>query len=161
MVKIESVVLLIGLAIGAFYSEVGRSQDSVVDLGRLFTSAAERQTLSRQREAYRVQSELTTTTALPNTAPERGLDTIIVNGVVQRHHGDSTVWINGAPLNGTQGPENIRIYRDFDQHNSLLVGVPGRRSATLKPGQQLQMESGNITEQYTTETKEGAKPTAP
>ncbi|OIR08552.1 hypothetical protein GALL_93460 [mine drainage metagenome] len=91
------------------------------EIGRLFYTPQQRQ-------------QLDSGTAINNSSPEgERRDYIIVNGVVQKHGGNRTVWINGA-AQATE-PGNDR------NPTTAPVAVPGKpQPVQLKVGQKLLLE---------------------
>lgn len=91
------------------------------EIGRLFYTPQQRQ-------------QLDSGTAINNGSPEsERRDYIIVNGVVQKHGGNRTVWINGA-AQATE-PGNDR------NPTTAPVAVPGKpQPVQLKVGQKLLLE---------------------
>ena len=91
-------------------------------LGRLFFTPQQRQQLEFQ-------------TTRSNTSTDSGgrRNYIIVNGVVQKHGGNRTVWINGAAQPTEQGNER--------NPTTQTVTVPGKsHPVQLKVGQPLPLE---------------------
>ncbi len=90
------------------------------ELGRLFYTPQQRQQLDYQQ-----------TTG--NTVEGGPRNYIIVNGVVQKHGGKRTVWINGVPQ--TDGPGNDR------SPASISVSVPGKKQPVqTKVGEKILLE---------------------
>lgn len=75
------------------------------ELGRLFFTPAERTQLDRGKPQ--------------GSAPGSTRGTLTVNGIVQKHGGSRTVWINGVPQNAGAS--------DDRSPDSLPVAVPGRK----------------------------------
>lgn len=90
------------------------------ELGRLFYTPQQRQQLEYQS----VQNDTTSGGA-------RGA--IIVNGVVQRHGGKRTVWINGVPQIDERGNDKNPA--------SVSVSVPGKKQPVqTKVGQKILLD---------------------
>lgn len=92
-------------------------------LGRLFFTPQQRQQLEFQ-------------TTRSNTSTNNGghRNYIIVNGVVQKHGGNRTVWINGAAQAAEQGNDRNPTIQ--------TVTVPGKsHPVQLKVGQPLPLEA--------------------
>ncbi len=127
------------------------------DLGRLFTSTVERSTLDRLRRQDLIQNELIR--AREDAGEEKkGSDTLVINGVVQRSNGDKTVWINGKKVENKKGPNNVRLHRGPDHQNKVVVGIPGRRAVSMKPGQRWNPGSGKVVEIYSADDRHAVKP---
>jgi hypothetical protein len=91
------------------------------ELGRLFYTPQQRQ-----------QLEFQDTTSSPENAGRTNY--IIVNGVVQKHGGNRTVWINGAAQASEHGNDRTPA--------TVPVIVPGKqRPVQLKVGQRLMLDS--------------------
>ena len=92
------------------------------ELGRLFFTPQQRQ----QLEFQETRSSTGTDSGRRNY--------IIVNGVVQKHGGNRTVWINGAAQAPEQGNDR--------SPTAEAVNVPGKsRPVQLKVGQPLMLEA--------------------
>jgi hypothetical protein len=91
------------------------------ELGRLFFTPQQRQQLEFQETS--------------NNSGESGhRNYIIVNGVVQKHGGSRTVWINGTAQPAEQGNDKIP--------SAATVAVPGKSQPIhLKVGQRLLLDS--------------------
>lgn len=91
------------------------------ELGRLFFTPQQRQQLEFQQSGSR-------------NAASGHSNYIIVNGVVQKHGGNRTVWINGAAQAAEQG---------YDRNPTVeRVTVPGKaQPVQLKVGQKLPLEA--------------------
>ncbi len=134
-----------------------------VDLGRLFTSPAQRDALNELRRqeqltgANEVKSGAGATSA---TSPGQPADFAVVrvNGVVKRSHGEESVWINGRQVQGHQGPDDIRLYRGPDRHNRVLLGLPDKTLVKVKPGQSVEPESGKVVESYAAGQQDVTRP---
>jgi hypothetical protein len=115
------------------------------DLGRLFTTAAEREAIGRDRR----QPPPAEPPPPPQAAPDRvppGPPSVTVNGVIHRGDGRRVVWVNGARVEaGGDTPGGIRVLLDRVTADSVPVVVPGRpRPMPLKPGQTYDAETGAI-----------------
>jgi hypothetical protein len=113
----------------------GPVQAQVPQIGRLFTTAAERQQLdlARQRggsiqDGRPSQGAQPAPVAAPPPAPAP--PPVAVSGFVKRSSGSATVWVNGeARAAGPQG---------------YVVRTPDGRSLTIKPGQEYDPVSGSV-----------------
>lgn len=132
-------LLLMGLVamlagIGAASAVAGEAAEAKA-LGRLFTSAAERERLDRQRRENIPEIEAVASNPSGNPAKEIPKP-VAFNGVVQRSDGAQILWINGQQVEGRQGPDGVRVHH-LDQHSGQVqVTVPGNNgSVRLKPGE--------------------------
>jgi len=116
-------------------------------LGPLFTTAAERHTLSRLRDQGLVQ-KATGKVLLKKTQQKTGPNAIVLNGMVKRSNGDKVIWINGEQVNGRQGPAGVKLLSSGSGESHVFVAAPGKRSVELKPGQRLQIDNGKVEEHY-------------
>jgi hypothetical protein len=105
-------------------------------LGRLFFTPAQRSALDAGKH--------TVARAPVNPGPR----TVRLNGVVTRSDAERTIWINGkAYYNGL--PDGMQVKTNSATPGSTLIRVPGSASpARLKVGQQLDLNSGHIEENY-------------
>ncbi|HEX5363325.1 MAG TPA: hypothetical protein VFW59_03575 [Gallionella sp.] len=91
---------------------------SAEELGRLFFTPEQRAQLDIEHAR--------------NIDPADSPNTLSVNGIVQRHGGDRTVWINGVP----------QVAGKSDEHapESVPVAVPGQsRPVKVKVGQRVML----------------------
>ena len=91
------------------------------ELGRLFFTPQQRQ-----------QLEMGTSSSGSQDSVRRNY--IVVNGVVQKHGGNRTVWINGTAQEAERGNDRTP--------SSVPVTVPGKsRTVQLKVGQRLLLDT--------------------
>ncbi|MBT8420191.1 MAG: hypothetical protein KJO08_04935, partial [Gammaproteobacteria bacterium] len=111
--------------------------------GRLFFSDEQRRILDRLRDQYREHKTQATRKEQTTEVPEESLT---INGVVIRSHGDNTVWINGKPVSGNDLSQGeIRAIKRSD--NTVGVEVfRGRNSIRLKPGQRAIVRGEEVLE---------------
>jgi len=110
------------------------------ELGRLFTTPAERQLLDRRRRENRPMLDITA-----KNSPGSKAKTMVYNGIVTRGNGDRQIWINGKPVNGRKGPEGIHVYRGPDHDHRVTLTVPGKHKVVkVKPGQRWNLASGKV-----------------
>ena len=102
--------------------------------GLLLLPAAQANEIRRLFYTPQQRQQLDSGTAVNNSSPEgERRNYIIVNGVVQKHGGNRTVWINGA-AQATE-PGNDR------NPTTAPVAVPGKpQPVQLKVGQKLLLE---------------------
>jgi len=118
------------------------------DLGRLFTTPAERQALDKLRRENRPQNN-----AVDRNPTEKKLKTMVYNGIVTRSNGNKQIWINGKVVKGRKGPEGIRVYKGSGRSHRVTVSVPGKKKVVIKPGQQWHLESGKVSDFHSTPSK--------
>jgi len=86
------------------------------ELGRLFFTPEQRALLERGQQ--------------PDTGKPDKIDSLTVNGIVQKHGGERTVWINGVPQPAGRSDEKAP--------ESVPVAIPGQsQPAKVKVGQKV------------------------
>lgn len=117
------------------------SPSSGESLGRLFFTPDERTHLDRAR--------LSGGGTEPEGASAQQLESLTLNGIVKRSSGKTTVWVNNSAQNESDLPSGSRSQAsktrlpDFP----VLVQKTGK-TVTLKVGQTLNIDSGEIREGY-------------
>lgn len=140
------------LALGVL--NTAHAQTTTPDLGRLFSSATEREQLNqmRNKNIIQVYESKTIDKMAPvilegvDKKPENRPKTIVVNGVVQQGSREAVVWVNGEIVDRHTGRDDLRIYPGTG--SAVVVGLDKRRTVTLKPGQRLHTSNGKIDESY-------------
>ncbi len=122
-----AVVLVLGIAPG--------DQALADDLGKLFTTTAERARIDALRSGRVVQDD-TSTAAVSS-------ERVVVNGTLRGSDGKRLVWLNGAPVNPTAS-KDLALLRNGNVQLSLQQGT-----RTLKPGQGIDQASGQIFDYHT------------
>lgn len=129
---------------------------SAQDIGRLFTTLAERSALNQQRlEAQFARPEVETVQE-PVQPEDAGapqspmLSTLRIDGVVRRSRGPATVWVNGAHVErGVVSREGLRVEASRRAGAGVQVKLPsGLRSIRLKPGQAIDVATGTLVETF-------------
>ena len=101
-------------------------QSQARELGRLFFTPEQRQQLE--------SGQLRGSAAIDGSA-----SVLVVNGIVQKHGGKRTVWINGVAQSAGNSNES--------NPGSTAVTVPGKpRPVPLKVGQRLLLDTPNQSE---------------
>jgi len=91
-------------------------------LGRLFFTPQQRAQLERGQQPN--------THELGNTGKPDSIDSLTINGIVQKHGGERTVWINGVPQPAGKSDERAP--------ESVPVAIPGQsQPAKVKVGQKV------------------------
>lgn len=111
-------------------------------LGRLFYTPEQRARMdvARQQERnVRIEDE----EAAPAAPPPAN---IILNGVITRSDGKTTVWINNRPQTPEQTGQGVGVQGRGGQINVTLPDA--RRNVPLKVGQSLDVTSGKVEEVY-------------
>lgn len=133
------VLLLLGMGAGA------ASADE--PLGRLFFTPAERAQLDAAREraiANARHPEKQPVNERPKTPSPR---TMTLDGVVRRSDGETTVWVNGAPVESGTGRSDVTVHRV--ERNSVGIRLPDTgRSVRIKVGQTVEATSGRVEDSF-------------
>lgn len=125
----RQLALLLGLTLCVARIDGARADD----LGRLFTSAAERARIDALRSGQQPDST--------DDAP--GTDRAVINGTLRGSDGKRLVWLNGTPVK-PGGASHLSLLRDG---RVQLTWRDGAR--ILKPGQGVDQATGNIFENHT------------
>lgn len=138
--------------VGALLACTLASPDALaVELGRLFSTPAQRQALDQARERYdptRQEVIVRAGEAVVEEAPPP-LPELSVEGVVIRSDGNNATWINGTGmLSGESTAEGIRVEADGSGGTVRFVLPDGRDAGRLRPGQTLDPNVGRVTERY-------------
>lgn len=132
------------------------------EVGRLFTSPAERVVIERERHARKapagagqvqaapVQAE--SAPAEPEYIPVEGEQILVVNGIVRRSgSGRETTWVDSVPHTG-----NGRL-----QGGAALSGTRGGKVAlTLRSGKSVSVKPGQTVDSVTGRVREAWQPLA-
>ena len=121
-------------------SIIPRAAIAAEPLGRLFFSPAQRTILDAGKN-------LATPTKV-SPAPR----TIHLSGVVTRSDAENTVWINGTAYHNAS-PDGVQVQTDRAAPASTAIRIPGRSTKSrVKVGQRLDMNSGQIREDFSHQT---------
>ena len=116
-------------------------------LGRLFFTPSQRNVLDAGKSLGNSAS----------VAP--GPRTVYLNGVVTRSDSARTVWINGNAYHDGS-PDSVQVKTDSATPETTTIRVPGAGpSARVKVGQQLDVKSGKVRENYSRRAATGAAAT--
>lgn len=115
---------------------------SADQLGRLFTTPAERAYLDKMRRQGLPDAAQTTGEGVDLLKLEHA--PVVFNGVVIRNGNQSEYWVNGKKV-----ADNKIVKQTAPASTTIAVKKPdSRRYVTLKPGQKLDNNSGRIIEAY-------------
>ncbi len=143
------------------------AQINEAELGRLFTSSSERHVLSRMRDhnlnqddstvpvaqnLEQLQTQLQTQTNTAEKATNASSKSIVFNGVITHSNGDKVIWINGKQVDNNRSGD-VKITHGSSRNDNVTIVAPGKRAVELKPGQQLQLDNGNVMEGYLSSNK--------
>ena len=127
------------------------------DLGRLFFTPAERKALEEARKRnIRAEVQAAEKPAQPTRPPLRS---VTLSGVVRRSDGESTVWINGKPVDGVTA-DGLKVRVTAGQQAAVIVHEPDKgHTLRLKVGQRADILTGRVEESY--ERRQAAASHAP
>jgi hypothetical protein len=112
-------------------------------LGRLFFTPAERQALEEARRRN-IRAEVQATAEKPALPPVRN---VTVSGLVRRSDGESTVWVNGKPVDGATA-DGLKV-RVTAAQGTVIVHEPEKgNTVRLKVGQRADFVTGRVEEGY-------------
>ena len=127
------------------------------DIGSLFTSPEEREYLDYLRQDFVTRSQLATFNINEDVIPDIPEAEVVVEveaevinynfgGVMTRRNGNKMVWLNGQQVTERELPANITI---VTVANDTLLSIRSENNSfLLKPGQRLNLQTGNITDSY-------------
>jgi hypothetical protein len=121
------------------------------NLGRLFSTAAQRARLDQIRAALFDERELQDLLSaaelmVEEEEPVEALAVIQLGGIVRHNTGGHTVWLNGVAVLEENLPAGARV--DYEGPLAVLQVTQGARNFTLKTGQSLDVMAGTIQESY-------------
>jgi hypothetical protein len=112
-------------------------------LGRLFFTPTERQALEEARRRN-IRAEVQATAEKPARPPIRN---VTVSGLVRRSDGESTVWVNGKPVDGATA-DGLKVRVTAGQ-GTVIVHEPEKgNTVRLKVGQRADIVTGRVEEGY-------------
>ena len=111
------------------------ASNSAETLGRLFFTPAQRSTLDAGKQL-----------ATPRKAAPSGPRAAMLNGVVTRSDGESTIWVNGHSVSRSGSPNASASHSDPAAARVELQGAGGR--VKLKVGQRFDRSTGKVQESY-------------
>ncbi|HEY0061327.1 MAG TPA: hypothetical protein VGC21_04350 [Telluria sp.] len=121
------------------------------EIGRLFTTPAQRAVLDRARAAKpsdRIEPgpNNATPAVVPETPLREGEQVLMVNGVVRRSgSGRETIWVNDTPLaSGERLPNGATV--EQGRNGALALTLRSGKRVTVKPGQNVDAVSGSVRE---------------
>jgi len=117
------------------------------DLGRLFTTPAERAKLDHLRSQNKLGETLDEAPTAP-TVIEPPQQQFTHNGFVKRSSGTQTTWINQIPSQEQKIPSNIKVKQQLNKHPAVSVLLPSGKRRELKVGQSYDVSSAKVREVY-------------
>ncbi|MBJ7313599.1 hypothetical protein ACFOLJ_26985 [Rugamonas sp. CCM 8940] len=133
--------MLLALALALAPSEA----HAAAPLGRLFSTPAERAQLDQRRAGAALPLAPPAEAAPPAAAAgaEAPPDSMVLNGVVRRSSGRSTVWLNQVPQEDQQ---NRLRPAAGNGAPALQLQLPSGRQVILRAGQRYETDSGSVKE---------------
>jgi hypothetical protein len=99
-------------------------------IGRLFTTAAERQQLDQARQRGGIEAPAPGPAAPPPPPAAPAPAPVVVSGIVKRSSGAALSWVNGEVRGSSTA--------------GYVVRTPDGRTVTVKPGQQYDPANGSV-----------------
>ncbi|MES2316475.1 MAG: hypothetical protein V4631_03190 [Pseudomonadota bacterium] len=143
------------------------------EVGRLFTSPAERVVLERVRNSRKLPAGASQSQAAPVAAeaaveaakpepeyiPVEGEQILVVNGIVRRSgSGRETTWVDSVPHTGNgrlQGGAALTSSRDSGK---VALTLRSGKSVIVKPGQTVDSVTGRVREAWQPAPKPAPRP---
>ncbi len=140
MVKSVRWFILAGLMISA----AAHASDNI---GRLFTTPAERANLNYLRQTSRPQSQ-EQADGIEKEAPASVPSEISMQGYVKRSDGKKgTVWINNQPMQENTSNSEVSVGKMHGDNNQVPLTLPANgKSLSLKAGQVYKPETDSVSE---------------
>jgi hypothetical protein len=129
---------------------VMHTQIAAQEIGRLFSTPAERVELDRLRSKVKPGEKLPEVAAVKNTPEEAPVvvDRFSVDGFVKRSSGKDTTWVNQQPQSVKQSSRNIIVQQQLSKPPLVSITLPTGKRLKLKAGQTVDVESGKIRDVY-------------
>ena len=112
------------------------------DIERLFFTPQERQRLDHIRQGGGIEFQPT------ETPGQAAINSITVNGTLQKRGGGFRAWLNHKALDATDFNLPANVGRQLTAEGGLPLQLPGGLAANPKVGQQVNIKSGVISEAY-------------
>lgn len=106
-------------------------------LGKLFTTPAERQKIDSEKRGNAPQL------ALRRVVPS----SVKINGVIIRSKAKNTVWINGVKSSGNETVGGVKVFADSVSNTKIPVLIDGKY-VRIKPGQSWSEDTDSIVDSY-------------
>jgi hypothetical protein len=134
-ILLAAIVLWVPLAAGA----------ADTPLGRLFFTPEQRAALEDARRRNIRAEELSAQVASKPKAP--AARQVVVNGLIIRNDGQSTVWVNGKPVE-RETADGMRVSPTTSRETVVLRDPQKGRTVRLKVGQHVDLQTGRIEENF-------------
>ncbi len=116
-------------------------------IGRLFSTPVERAKLDLLRSGL-VAKKARGGEAAGHT-PSAPTELLVLNGLVRRSNGQTTVWVNGQRLKAKGGHGKIPLHGHVDQNNRVKLRLSKEpKNIRLKPGQAWDPIKREVIEHY-------------
>lgn len=141
----SAVMRAFAIACVIFVASQSRAEpEHALDVGRIFLTPQQRAELDSMRS--RAGDETNAATASRPSAVSAGED-IVLNGIIRRSHGPSTVWINGRAVNrDTADRVGIDLHSGPDAKSRVKLSTDDGHALALKPGQAWLRDTGRIVD---------------
>jgi hypothetical protein len=123
------------------------AQAQAQNLGRLFSTPAERAILDRLREQNKLGEQPVVETS-PAPVAEVPPQEFTHNGFVKRSNGLETTWINQQPSQDQKKSPNFKVRQQLSKPPAVSVLLPSGKRQELKVGQSFDATTGKIREVY-------------
>ncbi|MFZ6798668.1 hypothetical protein [Undibacterium sp. Di24W] len=117
------------------------------NLGRLFSTPAERVNLDRLRSQNKLGEQPVVETS-PAPVTEVPPQEFTHNGFVKRSNGLETTWINQLPSQDQKKSSNIKVIQQLSKPPAVSVLLSSGKRQELKVGQSFDATTGKIREVY-------------
>ena len=112
------------------------------DIERLFFTPEERQRLDHIRHGGSIDAQP------DNRVDHTGIETITLNGTLQKRGGGLRAWLNDTALDSADFSIPANVGRQLTSDGGLPLQLPGGLAATPRVGQQVNLRSGAVSESY-------------
>ncbi len=140
-------ILLLALLSAAPAPSSAQTQVQAQNLGRLFSTPAERAILDRLREQNKLGEQPVVETS-PAPVAEVPPQEFTHNGFVKRSNGLETTWINQQPSQDQKKSPNFKVRQQLSKPPAVSVLLPSGKRQELKVGQSFDATTGKIREVY-------------
>ncbi len=123
-------------------------------VGRLFSTPAERVELDLLRRGLIKKKVLNGAVGEvgENVPPPVAAEPLVLNGLVRRSDGRTTVWVNGQRLEPRGGNGKVTLHGRADRSNRVKLRLSKEpKNIRLKPGQAWDPMTRKVIERYRTE----------
>nr|CRH07077.1 exported protein of unknown function [Candidatus Magnetococcus massalia] len=147
MMRLLLTLLLLTLTLPAEAQSLAKKGEDAPELGRLFTTPRERQSLNFARLRKIMTSRKPKSNPVQQRSPDLWID---INGVIKREGGATAVWINGwSNLKENKLPKGVATVSEDINDPRLTISLSrGRGQVVIQPGQSVRGKGGRVMEFY-------------